>query len=90
MTKKSVLALLSALRFLLIIAASSQTRAPQILFGSATVGPSDIFAMDADGSNQRRLVTKALAPIWSRDGCRIVFRRGKQNAGEGSFEPAST
>jgi len=90
MSQESKIAPLSALALLLIMAssphASAQTGAPQIVFQSATVGQGGIFVMDADGSNQLRLVTgigDALAPVWSRDGCRIVFRRGNHNAGEG-------
>ncbi len=81
MSEACKIARLSALALLLILApsphASAQTRAPRILSGSEMAGQEDIFVMDTDGSNQSRLVTVAIAPVWSRDGCRVVIQAWK-------------
>lgn len=60
----------------------------QIAFMSWRTGTSEIFCMDADGSNQRRLthtpVGDVIDPRWSPDGLRIVFvhvPRGVQPGG---------
>ena len=48
----------------------------QIAFFSRRDGTPEIYVMDADGSNQRRLTNhpdKDWAPSWSPDGKRIVF-----------------
>lgn len=48
----------------------------QLAFASSRDGNSEIYAMNADGSNVRRLTTNAAAdyePTWSSDGTRIAF-----------------
>ena len=58
-------------------AASAQTAAGRIVFlSSMRDGESGLFVMEADGSNQTRLTSgEILAPVWSPDGCKIVFRQ---------------
>jgi TolB protein len=58
--------------------ASAQTGAGRILFSGEIYGEGGIFVMDADGTNQTRLTSgnNGGAPVWSPNGCRIVFRRG--------------
>jgi TolB protein len=44
------------------------------MFTSNRDGQSDIYVMDADGSNVRRLTTMgAIQAVWSRDGKRVAF-----------------
>lgn len=38
----------------------------------------DVWLMNADGSNQRRLAERGFYPRWSADGSSIVFGRGQQ------------
>ena len=58
-------------------AASAQTAAGRIVFlSSMRDGESGLFVMEADGSNQTRLTSgESVAPVWSPDGCKIVFRQ---------------
>ena len=58
---------------LLIVCVDAQAR---IAFASDRDGNLDIYVMDNDGSNQRRLTNNPFAewhPSWSPDGKRIVF-----------------
>ncbi len=57
--------------------ASAQTEEGRILFQSEADGEPGLFIMDGDGGNQRRLTSGPDDwPMWSPDGCWIVFRRG--------------
>jgi Tol biopolymer transport system component len=58
-------------------AASAQTAAGRIVFLSMRDGEFGLFVMEADGSDQTRLTSgDIVAPVWSPDGCKIVFRQG--------------
>lgn len=65
---------------LLIVATSSQSRAQaaqgKIVFAHAHDAEQSIYVVNGDGSNLTRLTSgKVHAPVWSPDGCKIVFRR---------------
>lgn len=65
---------------LLIVATSSQSRAQvaqgQIVFAHEHDAEQSIYVVNGDGSNLTRLTSgKVHAPVWSPDGCKIVFRR---------------
>ena len=54
----------------------------QIAFSSSRDGNKDIYVMDADGSNQRRLTDHLAddeAPSWSPDGNQIAFLSSREN-----------
>jgi len=58
----------------------------QILFSSNRTGSFDVYLMDADGTNLRRLTTDAvhdeLRPNWSPDGSAIAYNRAYENRTE--------
>ena len=59
----------------------------RIAFSGTRNGNIDIYVMDADGSNLRRLTTDPnddLHPSWSPDGTRIVYDSGRLPRGRGS------
>ena len=58
----------------------AQTATGRILFQSQSEKQVGISIVDADGSNQKRLVADGGAPTWSRDGCKILFWRGPKDA----------
>jgi Tol biopolymer transport system component len=79
MTHRSRIFPLSALPLVLFMAtahAGAQTRAGRILFQALAEKEGGLSIMDADGSNQKRLVPNGHAGTWSRDGCKILFSRG--------------
>ena len=56
-----------------------------IAFVSERDGPAEIYLMEEDGSNQRRLTTNQVpdgSPVWSPDGQRIAFVSTMNGAGE--------
>jgi Tol biopolymer transport system component/uncharacterized protein YjbI with pentapeptide repeats len=59
----------------------------QIVFGP---GDSGLWAMNADGSNQSRLLESAAsAPAWSPDGTKIAFTRIVEESADASATPES-
>src|SRR6266508_4937141 len=48
----------------------------KIAFSSYRDGNSDIYTMEADGSDVQRLTASAGSPRWSPDGKKIAFVRG--------------
>jgi Tol biopolymer transport system component len=66
--------------------AMAQTDAAPILFEASKPGEGEgLYVMDADGSNQRRLSVEngaGRAPVWSSDGCKIVFWHETRKPGE--------
>jgi hypothetical protein len=42
-------------------------------YESAGPGPSELWVMDADGSNPRLLAPEGVRPVWSPDGATIAF-----------------
>jgi Tol biopolymer transport system component len=86
MNEASRIARLFIIVLLSIMAMGLQTRAQTvdapILFQS-----NGIHIMDADGSNQKKLYTgEAIAPAWSRDGCKIIFLRAIRKPGGKSVQ----
>jgi Tol biopolymer transport system component len=70
-----VFILLGAVVTLINVRAQAPKQA-QILFTSDRDGNFEIYVMDADGKNQRRLTNhpeKDLCPVWSPDGQKIAF-----------------
>ncbi|MGH3081045.1 MAG: TolB family protein [Gaiellaceae bacterium] len=47
----------------------------RIAYRRARDRSSDLYVMDADGTNQRRVIVDGWAPTWSPDGARLAFER---------------
>ncbi len=65
----------------------------QIVFASnrnGNYGTYDLYVMNSDGSNQRRIYTDdagmSVSPAWSPDGASIIFANDKEDGATGNFE----
>ena len=49
----------------------------------------DIYVMNMDGSNNRKIITKAMCPVWSPDGKRIAYQSSISNGSSQIFVAAN-